>query len=288
MKLRKRLEKLSAKIRKNTESTKLNFFRNIFHKKNDTKSHWKHISNLTGKVKNSISIQSIISDNGLTKDTKKIADVLNNFFVGVSNTNWTNSTHTSDNSFDLPINKHNIFLAPINSYEIIKIIQNLKDTHSAGLDGISNFCLKKITFNIADILCYIFNISFSEGCFPNLLKQAVVIPLHKQGDKTQPNNYRPISLLSVFSKILEKIMKSRMLNFIKKFNILSNNQYGFRENCNTEDALLTVLNRVYSNMNNSKSVGILFLDISKAFDMVNHKILLNHLWRCGFRGECYT
>lgn len=111
-----------------------------------------------------------------------------------------------------------------------------------------------------------------------------MIPLFKKGDSKLPNNYRPISLLSSFSKIIEKVLKTRILCFLDKYELLSETQFGFRCNRSTEDALHCVLNCVISSINDHKTVSCLFLDITKAFDMVDHNILLERLWKYGFRG----
>lgn len=119
---------------------------------------------------------------------------------------------------------------------------------------------------------------------PDNLKLATVIPLFKKGSKILKENYRPISLLPIFSKILEKAMKNRMLNYLDKFSFFSKCQYGFREKLNTEDALCSFLNEVYVALNNNENASGVFIDIKKAFDMVNHEKLLEKLTCAGFRG----
>lgn len=116
------------------------------------------------------------------------------------------------------------------------------------------------------------------------MKEAIVIPIHKKDSKLIPQNYRPVSLVITFSKILEKLMKKRLLSFLDKISYISLRQFGFQSGTNTEKALLHYVSTVYEGINKGKCVSGLFLDISKAFDTVNHKILLSKLYRAGIRG----
>ncbi len=131
------------------------------------------------------------------------------------------------------------------------------------------------------------NLSFEKGEFPDYLKTAIVIPLHKSGPSTDCNNFRPISLLSTFSKIFEKLMKKKLLLFLEQTNFFSLKQFGFREGLSTENALKCFMEDVFTGLNNGKKVSGLFLDIKKAFDTVDHQILLNKLFDCGVRGNVY-
>lgn len=144
--------------------------------------------------------------------------------------------------------------------------------------------MKNVCEFISPVLAYIINLSFVTGEFPSALKAAVVIPLFKKGDTADLNNYRPISLLSVFSKIIEKIVKVRLVSFLNSINFLGENQYGFVEGRSTEDALLSFCTSVFDGINSNSTVAGLFIDITKAFDSVDHLILSNRLWEAGVRG----
>ena len=136
---------------------------------------------------------------------------------------------------------------------------------------------------VIDVLVYVINLCIGQGYFPSELKTAIVIPLFKKDDKTDPNCYRPISILSTLSKVFEKILKSRIVSFMEKNNVLSDRQFGFRKNLSAEDALLDFLELVYNNINEKRKVAAIFIDITKAFDTVNHTILLKKLCNVGFR-----
>ena len=144
--------------------------------------------------------------------------------------------------------------------------------------------LKSIDVYIVDVLVYLINFSMSSGEFPLNLKTAIVKPLFKKNDKTIPGNYRPIALLSIFSKLLEKIVKVRLLNFLEKYNYFSNKQYGFRKKLSTSSALINFMSKVYTGLNNSKYCAGLFVDVMKAFDTVDHVTLLTRLEEAGVRG----
>ena len=120
--------------------------------------------------------------------------------------------------------------------------------------------------------------------YPETFKLAVVVPIFKSGKASQCSNYKPISLTTNLSKILEKLLKKRMISFLEKYNILSDRQYGFRDKIGTSEAIEYLTNIFYDKLNNVEPVAAIFLDLQKAFDLVNHNILLAKLENIGFRG----
>ncbi len=163
---------------------------------------------------------------------------------------------------------------PVDVETVILTIKSLNETRSVGCDGISLNFIRDSLCMIVFYLTVIVNTSLTTGVFPEIWKHAMVIPLFKKGDQENVSNYRPISLLPVLSKILEKIVSNQLLDFLLKNNLLSNSQHGFRPNLSTESALLKVTDAIYGNMDN-KMISLLTLcDLSKAFDSVSHSILL--------------
>ena len=129
----------------------------------------------------------------------------------------------------------------------------------------------------------IINLSILEGKVPDLLKVAKIIPVYKNGDTCSPSNYMPISLLSIFDKILENIVYLRL----KRYNILYKYQFGFRENHSTSHALIDLVEYVYKSPDENKFVFGIYIDLKKAFDTVSHDILLSKLQHYGIRGNAH-
>ena len=139
-----------------------------------------------------------------------------------------------------------------------------------------NFFVNFLYF-VCDVIATIYNKSFALGRYPSKLKMAKVIPIFKADDDTDPNNYRPISLLSSFNQIFERLLYNRMKEFIDKNNILCTSQYGFTQGHSTEHAILDIVNAIQSNMDKGAFSCWVFIDLKKAFDTVDHRILLHKL-----------
>ena len=185
----------------------------------------------------------------------------------------------------IPRNDKDMETTPTSTDELKKLIDSLELNKGPGIDGINSYIIKKTRDVIAPKLVHLFNSCIDVGKFPNKLKTAKIIPLHKGGSKTNPTNYRPISLLPQFGKLFEKIIKERIVAFLVEYNIITDHQYGFRKLHSTELAITDIQNKLLQNLDDNKITCTIFLDLAKAFDCVDHEILLRKLERYGIRGK---
>lgn len=265
-------------LQKLAEHRKENYENYINQTENKSKATWKVIQELTGK-KN--------KQNKEVFNSNLTAEEFNNHFIKVGE-EIVGSASSKDPLEYMNISQINsIFFTYITPMETSKIITNLKNNHTQDIYGMTTNLLKQIVDNINIPLTYIINKGIDEGCFPTPLKKAKVIPIYKKGDPHQCENYRPISILPTISKIFETVIKTRLINFFENKNILATNQHGYRTKKSTTTALTNVVLQIYEAFDNREYAQIAFCDLSKAFDSVNHKILLQKLWRVGVRGQPY-
>lgn len=292
--LLKRVKSLQQTICMQIKTTKEQYYLNKFDQTDgNIRSQWRLVNEITGNEKSKDKITEIINCLGVKiSDPIHIAESFNNYFIeipsvlkkGISNSSCSlQDRHMVSRNFACK----SIFFSPISPTEILNYISSLDNSHSCGFDNISNFTIKKISSSVAYILSHIFNLCLQQGIFPDSLKIAVVIPLFKKGNKSDVSNYRPISLLSAFAKIFEKCIKSRLLLFFNENSFFSNRQYCFREGRSTEMALNDFMNRITNVLNDSDKAAAIFLDLTKAFDTVDHDLLLYKLNCAGIRGIPY-
>ena len=257
----------------------------ILANKNNPKKTWGIIKQVINKSKCS-KLSSEFSHNGsILNDKKYIANAFNDYFVNIGPTLASKIPQLGIDyrNFMPQQNNMSFFLCPAEELEVKKIILQLKDG-APDKDGIMSKAIKCISDHVAAPLTRLTNLSFSQGVFPNKLKIALVSPLYKAKDPMIFSNYRPISLLPLFSKILEKLMYNRLLSFLNKCNVINKNKFGFRNNHSTYMALLIMLENMRNALDNGEYVVGIFLDFQKAFDTVDHNILLDKLFNYGIRG----
>jgi hypothetical protein len=252
--------------------------------KNDSCKSWKLIKEIINRHKFKQK-QSRFSINGkIVSDHKYIAESFNKYYVNVGNSLAEKIEHTDVRPLSyLKYNSPTIFLEQVDAQEVENIIKNLKDS-SPGWDEIPASVIKKVTHFLVNPLTYICNLSLITGIVPLEMKIAKVIPLHKGGDSTVLSNYRPVSVLPCFSKVLEKVIYSRILSFLQNYDLLYEYQFGFRKKYSTAMALTILIDRISKALDKNEYVLGVFLDFSKAFDTVNFKILFDKLEFYGIRG----
>jgi hypothetical protein len=255
---------------------------------NKMKSTWKSINIKTGRTTIRDDIQYII---GKCCD-QNVAETINEYFLSLADSlTKSNFGNTSDMDY-LLFMEHaikskfpKICIKPVTTEEIERIIYSFKTKDSCGYDQISLRVLKLSTPYMSLPLNYICNKIMQHGIFPERLKYSVINPLYKEGDKELISNHRPISLLTSFSKIVEKVMFNRLINNLKKYAILSPSQYGFQKNLSTDNTVYALLSEILTALNNKSRAKGIFCDIEKSFDCVNHDVLLHKLEICGATGS---
>ena len=269
------------------KTAKKRYYINLFNNfKTNTRKLWHALNKLTGKNYRQSKIDNLIVNNEVIYKPREISETFNNFFANVSS-DLAKQLPNSESDPLKYLNTRNPMSMPVpeaSISDISTVIKSLK-SKKCRTDDFSPSLLKRTCHLIATPLTMLFNQSVQQGKFPQKLKNAKVIPLYKKGAKSDINNYRPISLLNIFSKIFEKVMKKKLLNFIDSHKILTKSQFGFQKGISTEDALIQFSNNIYRQLDKSNSVLSIFIDFSKAFDSVPHNILLRKLEHYGIRGN---
>lgn len=297
---------LRNKVNNLNKSLKRKFFENeIQNNINNSNNLWKTIKKILPNKQNTV--KNINTKDGFTKNDTDTANELNDYFTKIGSTLASKFKSNSDNqnqyngSNDKKLNDsnntnddhNNVYDNKTNSFvfheisvdyvynEIIKMPNN----KSPGIDNICPKLLKIAAPIICLPLTYICNLSLTTSIFPQDWKMAKVTPIHKSGDKSKAENYRPISVLSIVSKIVERSVHDQLYTYLMSNNILHPSQSGFRKHHSTTTTLLDVQDFILSNMDKGNVTAALFLDLKKAFDTINHWLLIDKLKKHGISGN---
>ncbi|XP_055525286.1 uncharacterized protein LOC129718490 isoform X3 [Wyeomyia smithii] len=232
-------------------------------------------------------ISEVIIDETTLKNETDICNAFSSYFINLpsklskdllrmfNNEPKSRTLHT--------VVQNSIVILPAN--EICNYVHSLKNSNAVGIDGISSKFIKNNIAILSSRLTDLFNQAIEEGVFPECLKAAKVVPIHKKGQKSNISNYRPISILPTLSKPFEKLIEQRLRSFLNRNKIIHSNQYGFQPNSNTTSAIVNIINTIQQNIDQRKMCSTIFIDVSKAFDCVHHSILLSKLGSYGIRNN---
>ncbi|MFZ2540057.1 MAG: reverse transcriptase family protein [Oscillospiraceae bacterium] len=283
IKYKKYKNKLQEIIR---QAEKRYYSSKILESKDNLSKTWKVLNSLINKKQVRRKIGPIEVNGVVIENQEAIANNFNNYFANVGSNLAKQIPASCRKPADYLQNptSNSMFFAPATDQETIEVITNLKYTNSLGNDNIPSLVIRDCKYELAYILTHIINNAMNEGVFPDLLKTAKIVPIFKSDNAKLINNYRPISILTTFSKIFEKITFTRLSNFMNKNQILHENQFGFRGGLSTCTALLQLINELTNSIDKKQITIGVFIDLAKAFDTVDHRILLQKLEHYGIRG----
>ena len=270
------------------KDAKIRYYNNKFHNfSGNYKKTWKLINEVVkGENESNTNIHSININNENIQELQIISNYFNNYFasIGQNISDQLSINNTSPISY-LSSTYPDFTLSDTTPDEIIDIFKSLNDS-APRYDGIYIKTIKLMSTVLAPHISQLVNLSFHQGIFPDSLKVAKVIPIHKGGKFSDPNNYRPISVLPILSKIYERAMYDRVVVFLNTNNTQTDSQFGFRKKLFPKLAIVQLINYVLQELGHGKYVITVFLDLRKAFNTLNHEILIKKLCRYGIRNVC--
>lgn len=281
--MKNRLVQASRKLKKIIKDEKDKYIRKALQGSN-IKKIWKNLNEILGRKNRSSKIIAINDEKGdLIFENASISERFNEYFIESVNelkSNLTESLH--------PISERSVaesmVLEETTEEEAIEIIMSLKNS-APGIDGIKSVHVKAIANEIAPLFVHLMNKMMSKGIYPDVFKTAIVTPINKTGRNTDVSDYRPVSVLTTFNKIAEKIIYKRLTGFTDGYlNILYKHQYGYRKKSNTETAAMEMINYVQLALDKKMKASLVFMDLRKAFDIVDNQKLTLTLYNCGVRG----
>ena len=251
--------------------------------KGDSCVMWRAIKQVLPDTKQS-TVSSIFENVKWHTENLSVAKIMNQYFVSMGKV-LAKPFQNISTAFTSDTPSSKFHLDNVNVNFVRNVLKSLKPNKAVGLDKLSARLLKDASNVIAQTLTGLINKSFSDGVFPRVWKCAKVIALFKDGDKSIKDNYRPISILPTISKIIERSAHIQLSSFLEVNRLLSQSQFGFRLKRSTPAALIDFTDQVLENMDKGCVTGTVFLDLRKAFDTVDHLLLINKLKSLGVAGK---
>ena len=284
------LKTYNAILKRSIKLAKQNYYHARFEKcKHDIKNTWHTIKEILNRnSQKSAFPQHFQIEGTLEADKKIIAEKFNEYFASIGTTLATailNNTNITYQHFLRRPTIEMFVFHPINEETTKRIINNISSKPSCGLDGLSSNLLKAINGNICNCITLVINQSLTTGIFPEKLKLAKVIPIHKKNDNTIFDNYRPISILPTISKVFERVIFEQINSYLNTHNLYYHSQYGFRQKHSTELAATELIDRVIQELDKGNTPISIYLDLSKAFDTIDHTILIHKLEYYGIKNK---
>ena len=257
----------------------------------NSKFIWKTLRILLPKCK-SQGIQALDINGEVVTDLNRIVNSFNSFFVNIGEKLAKSIPQLGRSAMEylqtyMPGVNSEFAFKKISIADVMKLLSELSENKATGLDNYQSKLLKISAGSIAPSLTNIFNRSLSTGQFPSEWKQAKIVTIFKKGSKLDSGNYRPISILPVISKLIEKIAHQQLYDYLSTNNLLSQAQSGFRKHFSTQTSLHRLTEEIYEGLNSAKVIGLVAIDLKKAFDTVDHKILLKKLKFYGVRNTAH-